>query len=84
MIRNFRIAVNETLWELPAGTLEPNEDPAVTAKRELKEETGFSAARIEPLGKFWMSPGILRELMHCYVATGLTAGESRFRNRRRN
>lgn len=75
LIRNYRVAVGDTLWELPAGTLEPPEDPAVTAACELIEETGYRAARIEPLAQFWMSPGILNERMHCYVATGLVAGE---------
>src|SRR5690606_11394583 len=61
MIRNFRVAVGETLLELPAGTLEPNEDPAITAVRELTEETGYRAGRVEPLCDFYMSPGILNE-----------------------
>jgi ADP-ribose pyrophosphatase len=74
LIQNYRMAVGETLWELPAGTLDHDEPPIATAKRELQEETGYQAAHIEPLGYFWMSPGILRERMHCFVATGLTAG----------
>lgn len=75
LIRNFRIAVDGYLWELPAGTLEPPEEPAVTAARELIEETGYRAERIEHLGEFWMSPGIMTERMYCYVARGLTPGE---------
>src|SRR5262245_26685866 len=47
LIRNFRVAVGETLVELPAGTLEPREDPLETARRELAEETGYRAARLE-------------------------------------
>ena len=74
LIRNFRIAVDETLWELPAGTLEVGEDPAVTARRELIEETGFRAEKIEKLAEFYMSPGMLHERMHLFVATGLTDG----------
>jgi ADP-ribose pyrophosphatase len=74
LIRNFRVAVGQTLIELPAGTLEPGEDPADTARRELEEETGYRAARIEALLEFFMSPGILRERMHAYLATGLTKG----------
>jgi ADP-ribose pyrophosphatase len=74
LIRNRRVAVNQTLVELPAGTLEPNEDPAVTAARELIEETGYRAARVEKLTEFFMSPGILNERMHVYTAHGLTAG----------
>lgn len=72
MIRNHRFAVEETLWELCAGTLEPGEEPAVTAGRELVEETGYSPASIEPLTTFYTSPGICDEIMYAYVATGLT------------
>jgi ADP-ribose pyrophosphatase len=74
LIRNFRIAAGQTLIELPAGTLEPPEPPHVTAERELIEETGYRAARIEPLHTFYLSPGILDERMHLFLATGLTAG----------
>lgn len=74
LIRNWRIAVGQTLIELPAGTLEPPEPPHVTAERELIEETGFRAAKIELLHAFFLSPGILDEKMHLYLATGLTAG----------
>lgn len=76
LIRNHRVAVGATLWELPAGTLDRDEAPELTAARELQEETGYNAAKFEPISKFWMSPGILRELMHCYVATGLQRGTS--------
>src|SRR5256885_1605929 len=76
LIRNYRIAVQETLIELPAGTLEPNEDPAETARRELIEETGYRAEKIELLSEFFMSPGILNERMRLFLATGLTAGET--------
>ena len=71
LIQNFRIAVNQTLWELPAGTLEPNEPPIDTAARELIEETGFAAGRLESLGNFFLSPGILNERMHVFVAHDL-------------
>jgi ADP-ribose pyrophosphatase len=76
LIRNFRIAVDQTLIELPAGTLEPPEPPAKTAERELIEETGYRAQKIELLHAFFLSPGILDEKMHLYVAKGLTAGET--------
>lgn len=75
LIRNWRVAVNETLIELPAGTLEPPEPPQVTAERELIEETGYRAKKIEFLHAFFLSPGILDEKMHLYLATELTAGE---------
>jgi ADP-ribose pyrophosphatase len=74
LIRNYRIAVGKTLIELPAGTLEPGEDPAVTAHRELIEETGYRADSIEKLREFSMSPGILNERMYLFAARGLTAG----------
>jgi ADP-ribose pyrophosphatase len=73
-VRNFRIAVNQTLIELPAGTLEPNESPADNALRELAEETGYRAGRIEHLLTFCMSPGILDEKMHLFLAQDLTPG----------
>jgi ADP-ribose pyrophosphatase len=73
-VENFRVAVGQTLIELPAGTLEPGEDPAETARRELAEETGYRAGRIEHVLSFWMSPGILDERMHFYVATSLVPG----------
>ncbi len=74
LIRNRRIAVDKTLIELPAGTREPDEEPIVTAERELIEETGYRAGRIEPLTEFFVSPGILDERMLLYVATDLTPG----------
>jgi len=75
LIRNWRVAVAKTLIELPAGTLEPPEPPQVTAERELIEETGYRAKKIEFLHAFFLSPGILDEKMHFYLATGLTAGQ---------
>ena len=74
LIRNYRLSVDKTLIELPAGTLEPNEDTDVTARRELLEETGYRAANIELLGAFYPSPGVLDERMRFYLATGLAAG----------
>jgi len=77
LIRNFRLSVGRTLVELPAGTIEPGEDPLQTAFRELEEETGYRAATVDLLAEFWMSPGILNERMHLYAARGLTQGEKR-------
>lgn len=74
LIRNYRIAVRQWLYELPAGTLELGEPPIETAKRELIEETGYRCEKIEPLCEFFMSPGILNERMHAFVATGLKEG----------
>ncbi|MGN6135546.1 MAG: NUDIX hydrolase [Aureliella sp.] len=76
LIRNYRVAVGSWLLELPAGTLEPHEPPSQTAERELIEETGYRASRIEPLCQLLMSPGILHERMHAFVATGLSDGDA--------
>lgn len=72
LIRNHRPSVDRWLLELPAGTREKGEDPARTAARELEEETGYRAATIEPLGRFYTSPGLSDELMWAFVARGLT------------
>jgi ADP-ribose pyrophosphatase len=74
LIRNHRVAVGQTLIELPAGTLEPGEPPQRTATRELREETGYTAKRWRELPPFYMSPGILNERMHLFVAEDLTPG----------
>ncbi|MGI8981025.1 MAG: NUDIX hydrolase [Pirellulaceae bacterium] len=76
LIRNYRISVKQTLIELPAGTLEPGEEPIQNAERELMEETGYRAAKLQQLHAFYLSPGILDERMHLFLATGLTAGET--------
>ncbi len=68
MIHNVRPAIGKELLELPAGTLEENEDPLVCAGRELEEETGYRAGSMEPLCEFYTGPGICTELMHAYVA----------------
>jgi len=77
MIRNHRYSVDEELWELPAGTAEPDEPPIETARRELEEETGYRAERMTPLAEFYASPGVMTELMRAYVAEGLSEGETR-------
>ncbi len=74
LIRNQRFAISKTLVELPAGTLEPDEPPQQTAERELQEETGYLAAHWHELNGFFMSPGILNERMHLFVARDLTPG----------
>lgn len=74
LLRNHRFVVNATLWEVPAGTLEPGEDPELAARRELAEETGYHAAEWQSLGYFYASPGVLDEKLHLYVARNLTPG----------
>ena len=76
LIRNVRVAVNQTLIELPAGTLDPNESPLDCSFRELAEETGFRAKQMTPLVTIYPAPGILDEKMHIFVATDLSAGEA--------
>jgi ADP-ribose pyrophosphatase len=68
--------VDQTLIEIPAGTREPNEPPLETAHRELAEETGYHAGRMEELISYYPSPGILSERMHIYVAHDLTPGDA--------
>jgi ADP-ribose pyrophosphatase len=72
MIRNFRNAPEELVWEVCAGTLEKDEEPAACAGRELIEETGYKAATITGLGWFYTTPGLTDERMHAFIATGLT------------
>lgn len=76
LIRQYRAAIDKYIWEIPAGTREAGEEPAVTAMRELIEETGYRAERLERLPSFWSSPGFLTEKIDLFLATGLTAGPS--------
>ncbi|MCC6579664.1 MAG: NUDIX hydrolase [Phycisphaeraceae bacterium] len=71
LIRNERVAVGQTLWELPAGTLESGEEPLACAWRELIEETGYRAGHIAALTDFYTSPGICTERMWAFVARDL-------------
>jgi ADP-ribose pyrophosphatase len=71
VIRTKRYAVGTILIELPAGTLEKGEDPINCAGRELLEETGYLAGRLQPIGNFFTSPGILSEKMYAYAAYDL-------------
>jgi ADP-ribose pyrophosphatase len=74
LIRNKRYSIGQTLIELPAGTMERNEDPINCAGRELLEETGYVAGRLKPLAHFYASPGILTERMYAYAAYDLERG----------
>ena len=73
LVRQFRSAAQRELLEIPAGTLEPGEDPDKCAVRELREETGYSAATWELIGKLYPSPGYATEQMWLYLARGLAA-----------
>jgi ADP-ribose pyrophosphatase len=74
--RQYRHAANRFLWELPAGKLEPGEDPLLGAQRELAEETGYRANKWKPLVEYYASPGFLGESMKIFVAEGLVAGDA--------
>ena len=77
LLRNHRFVVGETLWEIPAGTLEPGEPVLAAARRELAEETGYTAAHWESVGFLYASPGVLDEKLHLFFATALTPGTAR-------
>ena len=72
LVRQYRHATGKYLLEICAGTLNPGEDPQAGAIRELEEEIGVRAAKIEKLTEFYVSPGFLTEKMHVFLATGLT------------
>lgn len=74
--RQYRYAANARLWELPAGKIDPGEDDLTAAKRELLEETGFTAKKWQPALRFYPSPGFLDELMHVFLARGLVRGKA--------
>jgi ADP-ribose pyrophosphatase len=74
LLRNHRFVIGETLWEVPAGTLEPGEPLQQCAERELAEETGYTAAKWRSLGYLYASPGVLDEKLHLFVAEELTPG----------
>ncbi|MDE3088804.1 MAG: NUDIX hydrolase [Chloroflexota bacterium] len=74
LVRQYRSGASRELLEIPAGTLEEGEDPALCAVRELKEETGYSASQWESLGFFFSSPGFCTEKMHLFLAQKLTRG----------
>lgn len=71
MVRQWRHATGQVLLEIPAGTLEPDEPPATTARRELAEEVGIAAATWTEGPRFYTAPGFCTELMHLYLATDL-------------
>lgn len=77
LLKQYRYAANGTLYEIPAGRLEPGELPARCARRELLEETGCTAASIVPLTSMFTTPGFTDERIHLFLATGLTRGEAK-------
>lgn len=76
MVRQFRYPFGAILTELPAGKLDPNENPDDAARRELKEETGLTAQKLKKLAVSYPSPGFCDEQLYLYIATGLERGES--------
>jgi ADP-ribose pyrophosphatase len=74
LIRQLRPAIDRTVLEIPAGRLSPAEQPMECARRELREETGITAAQLISLGYVYSSPGVFDEVIHLFAATGLTSG----------
>jgi ADP-ribose pyrophosphatase len=74
--RQYRYAAESYLWEVPAGRIEPGENKLAAAKRELREETGFTATKWQKALWFYPSPGFLDETMHVFLAQGLKPGQA--------
>ncbi|MDF2771380.1 MAG: hydrolase [Geminicoccaceae bacterium] len=75
LIRQYRYAAEQYLYEVPAGRLDPGEEPAACARRELREETGCEAERVEHLITIYTTPGFTDERIHLFMAVGLTRGD---------
>ncbi|HCQ20957.1 NUDIX hydrolase [Aphanizomenon flos-aquae NRERC-008] len=71
LVRQYRFAVQGRLLEFPAGTVEPNESPLETVKREIEEETGYHAHRWDKLGEFFLAPGYSDEIIYAFIARDL-------------
>lgn len=76
LVEQYRYVFGECLLEIPAGKLEPGEDPYAAALRELQEETGATPGFFQPLGRLYASPGCYGEVLHLFLARNLTFGES--------
>jgi len=76
LLRQYRYAVKDYLLEIPAGGLEKDESPRDCAARELKEETGWTAGRVEPLASIYTTPGFTDEVIHIFTASDLSPGEA--------
>ena len=74
LVRQFRHAVEKFLLEIPAGGIEPGEEPLDSVRRELQEEIGYLPRRIDKLGGFYAIPGYGTEYLHCFLATDLVPG----------
>lgn len=74
-VKQYRYPLDTVLYEIPAGKLEPNEDPLICALRELSEETGYSAAKLVKLTTIATTPGFTDEIIHIFLAEGLTKHE---------
>ena len=74
LVRQYRHAVGRVLLEIPAGGIEEGESPEESALRELKEETGYAAARVERIGGAYAAPGYATEFLHLFLASGLECG----------
>jgi len=72
LVSQFRKAVGKELLEIPAGGIEPGEDPVATVRRELQEEAGYLPRKVEKLGGFYSAPGYCSEYLYLYLATDLT------------
>jgi ADP-ribose pyrophosphatase len=72
LVKQYRYAIDRWIWELPAGCLNPGEEPAAAASRECQEETGFVPTRLERLAGFYPTPGYCDEFMHFFRLTGLS------------
>ncbi|MEW6698607.1 MAG: NUDIX hydrolase [Bacillota bacterium] len=75
LVTQYRYPVAEVLLEAPAGKMDPQENPLACARRELQEETGYTAGSLEKICEFYTTPGFTNELMHVYLAQNLTPGE---------
>lgn len=76
MIRQYRQAAGEVLMEIPAGTLDPGEDPLTCVEREMREEIGYHAEKITPMFRSYLAPGYSSEMLHTFLAEELVSGEA--------
>lgn len=74
--RQYRAPIGKYVYEIPAGHVGKRERPSITARRELKEETGYTVSRLSFVTKFYPSPGVINEQQHLFIAEGLKKGKS--------